>query len=244
MKHEVMGVCADQLRILSPIQGSRVARRVIVVNVNESPKIKVLMDVTREQLSEIAQLNRLACDRSKIIVSLSRDLEQKLASLSKLREALATKPAEGSHTFGKGVDERIMDLARRVDALEKARSSLYIQGEKDHSHVIDAYSPASVGPFKPNAVVEDSVMNLVLAEKKGYCVISRSSCLAARIDRPDWKQVMADSHVNGMDWVRALGNRAADHYRRVQSKDRVVIPASWLVKLVNSGDGPTEYRHG
>lgn len=87
-------------------------------------------------------------------------------------------------------------------------------------------------------------MNLILAEEKGYCVVSRSGLLAARIDRPDWKEEMARSHAGGMVWVQALGNRAADHYRRGYSKDKIVIPVSWLKRLVNSENGPTGYSAG
>lgn len=256
MKHEVTDVCADQLRILSPIQGSRVARRVTVVNVNESPKIKVLIDVIREQMAEmarltssvaeqsqeVARLSNLSSYRSGVIAKLSRELEQKLVSLSKLQEALATKPTEGSHTLGSGVDEQIRSLARRVEALEKARRLFHFKAEE--APFIDTYSPISVGPLKVHTVVGDSEKNLILAEEMGYCVISRSGLLAARIDRTDWKQVMADSHAGEMDWVRALGSRAADHYRRVYSKDKIVIPVSWLTRMVNSGDGPTAYGAG
>lgn len=257
MRYEVKD---GQLRIFSPIGGSSVARRITVVNENESPKTKLLMDIIREQMAEMARLtasvaeqsqevirlNNLSNYRSGVIDKLSADLEQKLVSLTKLREALATKPVEGSHTpgSGNGLGEQMKSLTRRVDALEKSRPFLYIQGEEVSPPLIDTYSPISVGPFKVNAVVGDSEVNLILAEEKGYCVISRSACWAARIDRTDWKQVMADSHVGGMDWVRALGSRAADHYRRVYSKDKIVIPVSWLKRLVNSENGPTGYRAG
>lgn len=165
MKYEVRDMCADQLRIFSPIDGTGVARRVTFVNENESPKTKLLMDVIREQMAEMARLNGLVAEhsrevarlsslanyRSGVIDKLSTGLEQKLVSLTKLREVLATKPTEGSHTLGSGVDEQIRSLARRVEALEKARRLFHFKAEE--APFIDTYSPVSVNPFNVNAVV-------------------------------------------------------------------------------------------
>jgi hypothetical protein len=63
----------------------------------------------------------------------------------------------------------------------------------------------------------------------GYKCISRRYGIVARIDRDDWLEHMARQHApwslaDGMKWVRALGRAAAaDHYRRVYSKDTLTL---------------------
>ena len=79
------------------------------------------------------------------------------------------------------------------------------------------------------------------ADAKGYSMISRASCLAARIDRTEWRENMAASHASGMQWVKALGALAGDHYRRLQSQDVIVVPKSWVRLLPNSGNGPNKF---
>ena len=69
-----------------------------------------------------------------------------------------------------------------------------------------------------------------LLDEQGYRCISRKHRIAARIDRPDWKQHMAarampwDADGAGMRWVNLMGAMAADYYRRCYSQDRVVLP--------------------
>lgn len=53
---------------------------------------------------------------------------------------------------------------------------------------------------------------------------------------------MAGFHPSGMEWVKALGKDAADHYRRMYSKDTIVVPTGWIKILPNSRSGPTEYK--
>ena len=64
--------------------------------------------------------------------------------------------------------------------------------------------------------------------KQGYRRISNKFCLASRIDRLDWREVMAQDHApwdwqgEGLTWVNCLGTGgAADFYRRCLSKDNV-----------------------
>lgn len=65
---------------------------------------------------------------------------------------------------------------------------------------------------------------------KGYRYTSRKHKIAARIDRPDWREYMAeraapwDAQGEGKRWVDGLGDRAADYYRRVYSKDKIETP--------------------
>lgn len=66
----------------------------------------------------------------------------------------------------------------------------------------------------------------------GYRSISNKYRCVSRIDRPDWREVMARSHLDGhpgdpdflfergMRWVVGLGDGAADHYRNRFSGDR------------------------
>ena len=64
---------------------------------------------------------------------------------------------------------------------------------------------------------------------QGYAITSRKFGILSRIDRPDWREAMALKHApwdaagEGMRWVRALGNGAADFYRRVYSRDKITV---------------------
>ncbi len=75
----------------------------------------------------------------------------------------------------------------------------------------------------------------------GYAITSRSSPCAARIDRADWREHMAASHQCGMDWVKNMGSRAADQYRRCHSGDVITVPRAWVQILPNSENGPTKF---
>lgn len=64
--------------------------------------------------------------------------------------------------------------------------------------------------------------------RSGYRQTSSRFRLASRIDRPDWKEHMASKHApwcaeEGMRWVELLGASAADHYRRVYSRDQIEV---------------------
>lgn len=60
----------------------------------------------------------------------------------------------------------------------------------------------------------------------GYAIVSKRYCVAARIDRDDWYSVTTDE----------------DHYRRMHSRDLVVVPPAYLKKLPNSIHLTTGYR--
>ena len=81
------------------------------------------------------------------------------------------------------------------------------------------------------------------AKAAGYCITSRKHREATRIDRADWKEHMASKQPDGIAWVDSMISIrcAADHYRRCYSKDTIVVPAAWIKKLPNSGDGPHEF---
>lgn len=85
-------------------------------------------------------------------------------------------------------------------------------------------------------------LTLAQAKAAGYCITSRRGLLATRLDREDWRADMATKHANGERWVKALGQRAADQYRRVYSADTIRVAPDWIGKLPNSIDGPTEYQ--
>jgi hypothetical protein len=58
----------------------------------------------------------------------------------------------------------------------------------------------------------------------GYRAVSNKYRMIARLDRPDWLEHMARQYTpwsfeEGMRWATGLGEGAADHYRRVYSKD-------------------------
>jgi len=79
----------------------------------------------------------------------------------------------------------------------------------------------------------------------GYRCSSNRHRIVSRIDREDWKEHMARKHApwsfqEGIEWVEGLGDRAADHYRRVYSRDKIEdVPeeAYNLVKQAGRGSG-------
>lgn len=77
----------------------------------------------------------------------------------------------------------------------------------------------------------------------GYARTSNRYRMVSRIDRPDWKEHMASTHVGGMGWVNALGYRlAAYFYRRCLSKDNLEgLAPSEFKKFPASHMGPTKY---
>jgi hypothetical protein len=82
---------------------------------------------------------------------------------------------------------------------------------------------------------------------KGYCRVSIKYGMAARIDRPDWKEHMARQHSpwsekEGMEWVAALGRSAEDQYRRVYSKDVIELGNGRAKFLPTSHGTTTGYR--
>lgn len=59
--------------------------------------------------------------------------------------------------------------------------------------------------------------------ESGYRCVSNRYCGIRRIDRPDWREALAEHHTpwdleQGMRW--ANGKDMGDYYRRVLSKDR------------------------
>src|ERR1039458_9705438 len=75
----------------------------------------------------------------------------------------------------------------------------------------------------------------------GYRIVSRKYGMISRLDRDDWKEYMAEKHApwdieEGRKWVRALGDlHAADHYRRVYSKDTLEIGKRALTLKIQIG---------
>lgn len=81
------------------------------------------------------------------------------------------------------------------------------------------------------------------AKAAGYCITSRASRTASRLDRADWKVKLASTHVDGHAWVECLGDAsAADYYRRCVSRDQITVPHHWIKELGNSGSGPTRFQ--
>jgi hypothetical protein len=92
----------------------------------------------------------------------------------------------------------------------------------------------------------DNPRGCAAAMRDGYCIVSRRHRIAARIDRPDWREALAKLYGDyeaGAKWVRTLGDTdAADHYRRVMSKDQIIVPPAWIKILPNSGQGPADFQ--
>lgn len=90
----------------------------------------------------------------------------------------------------------------------------------------------------------------------GYRCISNRHRMVSRLDRADWRDHMAREHTRGfkgdpdgnleqgMKWVAALGGGAADHYRRILSKDTIEqLPKDVYdrIKRDDAQTGPDEY---
>lgn len=92
--------------------------------------------------------------------------------------------------------------------------------------------------------MDSFVKNLVAA---GYALTSNRHGMISRIDREDWREYMAKKHCawdaegEGMAWVDSLGSRgAADHYRRVYSRDTLEVGA-YAKHFPKSAFGPTRF---
>lgn len=121
-----------------------------------------------------------------------------------------------------------------------------------------AEKPVKFGKVRPwQDKMKRTPRNLTLEELKeaGYCVVSRRHHIIARIDRADWREVMAKAHapwspnVEGMRWAMRPG--MGDFYRRSfhMCKDQRTIYdellwANVLRTLPNSGspEAPDDYR--
>lgn len=99
---------------------------------------------------------------------------------------------------------------------------------------------------KTNVRVKTEDINAMVAY--GYRRTSRAHSMLARIDRPDWREYMAFQHSpwdpagQGMDWVKACGDDAADFYRRCYSEDTLQLfePAISMM-FPASGHSADEY---
>ena len=82
----------------------------------------------------------------------------------------------------------------------------------------------------------------------GYCCVSRRFCLVSRIDAPDWRERLAkhfapwDPDGKGASHVRGSGSPSInDYFRRVMSKDTLVVD-SWVIRhVISSGECPVGY---
>lgn len=70
---------------------------------------------------------------------------------------------------------------------------------------------------------EPIYMTLAEAIEAGYAVTSRRYRHASRLDREDWREVV-NEHLHRS----TLDADAADWYRRILSKDVVIVPKDWI----------------
>ena len=99
--------------------------------------------------------------------------------------------------------------------------------------------------------LDDHIAEALRLASQGYRRTSGRHHIVSRVDRPDWKEFMAASQApwdaergttDGMDWVRALGRNAADHYRRVYSKDKIEgVPFETFRLIPGSSGDDTGY---
>lgn len=85
--------------------------------------------------------------------------------------------------------------------------------------------------------------------RAGYCITSHKHRHVSRIDRPDWREYLAVQHApwdpegEGMAWVTHMGARAGDQYRRVHSRDSLVVSEE-TVRLLQSSEGGPDWFMG
>ncbi|HIF0636040.1 TPA: hypothetical protein ACXYQ5_005014 [Klebsiella pneumoniae] len=79
----------------------------------------------------------------------------------------------------------------------------------------------------------------------GYCRVSNQHMMISRIDRPDWREVLAvhfcpHDPEEGMD--RTYSDGAADYYRRCLSKDKLTLKDKALYQMFpGSGGGHSHF---
>jgi len=66
----------------------------------------------------------------------------------------------------------------------------------------------------------------------GYRVVSRKHRIVARIDRPDWRETVININDE---------RQAADQYRRVHSKDTLIVSHGALKQIGSSGGSSKGY---
>lgn len=76
---------------------------------------------------------------------------------------------------------------------------------------------------------------------RGYRRVSNKYLTISRVDRPDWKYVLAKTHIHGLPWVAMLGKGAPDSYRRGSSKDLMVVPEDVFRGIPGSSWDTIEY---
>jgi hypothetical protein len=74
--------------------------------------------------------------------------------------------------------------------------------------------------------------------RMGYRRISNKFGMVARIDRPDWLEVMRKKHPN---WENAEVSMIADYYRRCVSKDVLTLPLEVSRWVPSSNHDPIGY---
>ena len=84
--------------------------------------------------------------------------------------------------------------------------------------------------------------------KLGYFCVSRRFCLVSRIDFPDWRDLLAkhfapwDPNGEGAAHVQGSGSPSInDYYRRVLSKDTLVVDSLVIRHMVSSGSSYAGY---
>ncbi len=71
---------------------------------------------------------------------------------------------------------------------------------------------------------------------RGYRVISRRYRIVARIDRPDWIDVLRDQLKNPRLKENDQGMCWEDHFRRCCSEDKIILPRDVSIEEIpNSG---------
>lgn len=76
-------------------------------------------------------------------------------------------------------------------------------------------------------------MTLAQLKALGYCRTSWTGRIVARIDRPDWYDVMGLGHLHG--------TVAEDHYRRCYSKDVLTVSKHLIAQMPPSRHTLTGY---
>lgn len=114
-----------------------------------------------------------------------------------------------------------------------------------HARDYTAYLQRRIKPKagRRTVITADMVQAMIAS---GYCRTSNNYKRVSRIDREDWREVLAldysSNDPTGDGMARALGDRSGDYYRRGFSKDSLTIDDDYLFKqFPGSSDGPDYY---
>lgn len=75
---------------------------------------------------------------------------------------------------------------------------------------------------------------------QGYCCVSRKYGIVARVDNPNWQDILLRKYPNWRT-AKITEGQMADYYRRIFSKDDVELGRYWGGQFPSSSNNETGY---